>query len=110
MTERRRQRNTHVGGDFKEFLSRETKRRGPAFGAALHAEFDRLQLARQVKALREKRKMSQSELAQKAGTKQPNIARLESGRGLPRLEFLQRIANALGARLDVKLAPAHRGA
>jgi len=34
-------------------------------------------------------------------TKQPSIARIESGRALPRLEVLQRIASALGMRLTI---------
>jgi hypothetical protein len=29
---------------------------------------------------------------------------------VPQLDFLQRLADALGARLDVKLIPAHRQA
>lgn len=67
------------------------------------AEFDRLQLARKVKGLREKKKMSQVELAELAGTKQPNIARLESGKVVPKLDFLEKVARALGGRLDVRI-------
>lgn len=77
----------------------------PVLAKGVRTEFDKLQLARQVKNLREARHLSQADLAAKVGTKQPAIARIESGRGMPRLDFLQRIADALGARLDVKLAP-----
>ncbi len=58
--------------------------------------------------LREARHLSPADLAAKGGTQQPAIARIESGRALPRQDFLQRIADALGARLDVRLAPARR--
>lgn len=42
---------------------------------------------------------SQKELAEKVGTKQPSIARIESGRSLPSLSFLERIATALNTSL-----------
>lgn len=47
-------------------------------------------------------KMTQETLAEKLGTKQPSIARLESGNTLPSLSFLNRLAIALGTKL---LAP-----
>lgn len=43
--------------------------------------------------------MTQSTLAKKVGTKQPSIARIESGNSLPSLRFLDKIAEALGTRL-----------
>jgi DNA-binding Xre family transcriptional regulator len=65
-------------------------------------EYDSLEeeylIAKQVIKLRLNSKMTQKELAQKAGTSQPAIARLESGnyRSLS-LSFLNRIGVALGA-------------
>jgi ribosome-binding protein aMBF1 (putative translation factor) len=46
-------------------------------------EFDKLQLARKMRELREKAGLSQAQLAARLGTQAPGIARLESGR-LPR--------------------------
>lgn len=46
--------------------------------------------------------INQKKLAELVGTKQPSIARLESGNTLPSLSFLSKIAEALGTRL---LAP-----
>jgi DNA-binding XRE family transcriptional regulator len=63
----------------------------PAFAHAYDESFDQLQLARKVRALREAKHLSQGELARRAGTKQPTIARLESGRVLPRLDLLQKM-------------------
>jgi transcriptional regulator with XRE-family HTH domain len=58
--------------------------------------------SRYVRGTVPKQKLSQAELAERAGTKQPAIARLESGRVVPRLELLQKIADALGMRLEVR--------
>lgn len=43
--------------------------------------------------------LTQAELAERVGTKQPSIARLENGSRIPDLEFLGRIADSLGTYL-----------
>ena len=43
--------------------------------------------------------MEQKQLAEKIGTKQSSIARLESGNYNLSFQFLQKIANALGKQL-----------
>ncbi|MGA7228077.1 MAG: helix-turn-helix transcriptional regulator [Acidimicrobiia bacterium] len=45
--------------------------------------------------------MTQSELAEKMGTTQPTIARLEAGGVTPSLDTLHRAADALGLELVV---------
>lgn len=47
------------------------------------------------------KKMSQSDLAKKIGTKQSAISRVESGNGNPTLAFMQKIAEAFGSRLSI---------
>src|SRR6266850_2170677 len=84
-----KKKNPHIRRSLDEFIG-EQRAKDPEF----RAEFDRLQLARKVKGLREKKKMSQVQLAVLAGTKQPNIARLESGKVVPRLDFLEKVARA----------------
>jgi len=59
----------------------------------------------QVTRLRILRGLTQAELARRVGTQQPSIARLESGRDEPTLSFLRRVAEALGARLEVRIVP-----
>ena len=76
-----KKKNPHIRRSLDEFIG-EQRAKDPEF----RAEFDRLQLARKVKGLREKKKMSQLRLAALAGTKQPNIARLESGKVIPKLD------------------------
>jgi len=83
---------------ISEFDSRE-----PGFAARVQARVEQLEVARRVRALREKRGLTQGQLAERAGTGQAAIARIESGRTVPKLDLLSRIAGALGARLDVRL-------
>lgn len=49
------------------------------------------------------KRLSQKELAEKIGTKQSAISRLESGGYNPSLSFLYKIADALDARLKVSV-------
>ena len=46
---------------------------------------------------------SQAELAERMGTTQSAIARLESGRVSPTVETLQKYARALGKRLKIEM-------
>jgi HTH-type transcriptional regulator / antitoxin HipB len=55
-----------------------------------------------LKFIREKQGLTQGDLAERAGTKQPSIARLEAGKVIPRLDLLEKIAGALGMVLDVR--------
>lgn len=64
-----------------------------------------LTLGMRVRELRLAAGLSQSALARLVGTRQPNIARLEGGGGMPRLETLERIAEALSADLVVAILP-----
>jgi ribosome-binding protein aMBF1 (putative translation factor) len=61
------------------------------------------ELHRQIAAARHRMGWTQAELARRMGTTQSAIAELESGRVLPRLRTLHRLAEALGARLVVRL-------
>jgi transcriptional regulator with XRE-family HTH domain len=62
-------------------------------------------IADQVVDQRRRRRLSQAELAELVGTTQSAIARLESGGRPPRIDTLQRIAEALDCELVVSLRP-----
>ncbi len=59
-------------------------------------------LAQSIIELRKRKKLSQSELAKKVGTKQPVISRIETASVKPSIALLERIAQALGAKLEIK--------
>ena len=71
----------------------------------LKKEYDKLDLEykiiSQVIDLRNKKKITQKQLAELVNTKQPSIARLESGDYNPTVDFLKKIAEVLGADLEI---------
>ena len=58
-------------------------------------------IASQIIELREERGWTQAHLAKKVMTTQSSIARLENMNSLPSLSFLKRVADALGAEIEV---------
>ena len=84
-------------------LVRERDAREPGFKDRVEARVEQLAVGRKIRSLREKRHFSQAQLAVRAGTGQASIARIESGKSVPKLDLLARIASALGARLSVSL-------
>jgi len=69
---------------------------------ALEGEFV---LASAVVDVRNRAGLTQEELAQKMGTTQPVVARLESGRTHPSMRTLERLADATGSRLLISFEP-----
>ena len=67
---------------------------------ALAEEFD---MARELIAARGRAGLTQGEVAQRMGTTQSAVARLESGTRMPSLRTVQRYASAIGARARVRL-------
>ena len=71
----------------------------------LKEEYDKLELEYRIIAqiieLRKKKKITQKQLAELVNTKQPSIARLESGEYNPTLDFLKKIAEVLDADLEI---------
>ena len=59
-------------------------------------------LANSLIIVRNKRKLTQKELAEKIGTKQPVISKLETASSKPSISLLKRIAKALDTNLTVK--------
>ena len=69
------------------------------------AAAEKLEPGYQVARLRMLRGSTQAQLAEMVGARQPSIAKLENGTGTPSLCFLTKIAEALGAKVEIKLIP-----
>ena len=68
----------------------------PGFRAAYDEQFPYANVALAVVALRARHELTQRHLAERVGTPQPVIARLESGRHPVETKLLSRIAAAVG--------------
>ena len=68
-----------------------------------------LDLADEILRMRMEKGWSQAELAERAGTKQANISRLESGLSNPSINFLQKVAEAFDANLSIHIEKTNRG-
>ena len=91
-------------GTFKKHLDESMK--DPAFKKAWHDLDSEFELLESLLKAREKAGLTQEELAEKIGTKQPALSRLERG-GFKKasVETLRKIADVLDARLVIKLQP-----
>jgi len=87
--------------DFEKYLEKQLK--DPEF----REEYEKLEpLYSLIKAeikLRNEKRLSQKELAERMKTSQSAIARFERGDSNPTLEFVTRLAKALGTTLDLQL-------
>jgi len=77
----------------------------PEFRKEWEAREPERNLMRAILDARIKRKMTQAEIAKRAGTTQSAIARFEAGNTNPTLGFATRLSRAVGARLEIKLSP-----
>ena len=89
--------------NFKEY-----KERALQNDAELRAEYEALapqyEMIKSVIAARMEQNITQAELAMRINTRQSNISRFESGDYNPSVEFLGKIASALGKKLDIRLS------
>jgi transcriptional regulator with XRE-family HTH domain len=77
----------------------------PKYRLAYEALEEEFALASTLIEARNRAGLTQQELAQKMGTTQPVVARLESGRVRPSLRTLERLAAATGSRLIISFEP-----
>jgi transcriptional regulator with XRE-family HTH domain len=59
----------------------------------------------QIARLHIQRGLTQTQMAEMLGTRQPSIARLENGSSVSSLSFLDRIAKALDVRIELHIVP-----
>ncbi len=79
--------------------------KNPEFRVAYDALEDEFLLASQLIGARAHANLSQAELAERMGTSQSAIARLESGRFRPSTRTLEKLAAATGMKLRIVLEP-----
>lgn len=60
-------------------------------------------LVKEIIKARHELNLTQEQLAKMVGTKQSNISRLESGEYNPTIEFLSKVAHAMGKNLEIRL-------
>jgi DNA-binding XRE family transcriptional regulator len=84
---------------FQEHLKESLK--NPEFKKAWEESEAEAQLSAKLIEARLKRKLSQRQLAQKVGTSQAAISRIEQMEGNPSLALLKRIASALQLKLQI---------
>ena len=73
---------------------------------AYDALADEFEMARQFIEARARARITQGEVAEKMGSTQSVVARLESGKRPPSLRTEQRYAEAVGGRVVVRIEPA----
>ena len=84
-------------------LRQRREARDAAFAEALEVLRTRPPLQREMIDARVRAGLTQEQLARRMGTKQSAIARLESGRILPSIPTLKKMAEATESRLVVRL-------
>ncbi len=76
---------------------------------AVKAEYDALEsefnIARQVINLRKASGLNQRDFAERVGIKQPQLARIESGKQIPKIETLSKLASGAGYAVEIHFVP-----
>ena len=80
-------------------------RQDPEFIREYDALEEEFALANALIGARAQANLSQAELAERMGTSQSAIARLESGRTMPSTRTLRKLAEATGTKLRIVLEP-----
>ena len=75
----------------------------PATQAAYESQTAEFDMARELIAARTQAGLTQADVAERMGTTQSTVARLEGGKAAPSLRSLQRYAQAVGRRAVVHL-------
>ncbi|MGD0884031.1 MAG: helix-turn-helix transcriptional regulator [Thermodesulfovibrionales bacterium] len=89
--------------DLKKYV-RERKKRDKAFAKGYDEGYEQFKIGVVLKQAREKAGLTQEELAQRLKTKKTAISRIENHAEDIKLSTLEKVANALGKRLEVKIA------
>lgn len=89
--------------DLKKYVC-ERKKRDKAFAEGYDDGYEQFKIGAVLKQAREKAGLTQEELARKLKTKKTAISRIENHADDIKLSTLEKVAQALGRRLEVKIA------
>lgn len=89
--------------DLKKYV-KERKKRDEAFAEGYDEGYLQFKIGAVLKQAREKSGLTQEELARKLKTKKTAISRIENHAEDIKLSTLERLAHALGKRLELKIA------
>ncbi|MEI8233017.1 MAG: helix-turn-helix transcriptional regulator [bacterium] len=95
--------NERKHSDFKEWFDEQMK--DPEFKREYEKVRQENEPLRAILRARVEKGMTQAQIAKKMGTTQSSIARVESGKSHPTIPFMQRLAEALDMRLEIKFLP-----
>jgi ribosome-binding protein aMBF1 (putative translation factor) len=101
-------KHTRKTKDALAILKTELTGNKPRRLKSIEKERQKISIAMEIYRMREQARLTQKQLADKVGTRQSVISRLEDAdyRGHS-LEMLRRIAEALDYRLEIRFTPAH---
>lgn len=88
---------------LKKYVA-ERKKRDKAFAEGYEEGYEQFKIGVVLKQAREKAGLTQEELAHRLRTKKTAISRIENHAEAIKLSTLEKVANALGKRLEVKIA------
>ncbi len=91
-----------MSDDFSKYIDKQLQ--NSEFAKAWEASEARFQVVKSLIELRKEKRLTQLELAEKVGTTQNIISKIERGKMNVGLDFLNRLAHAFGRKLEVKFA------
>ncbi len=89
--------------ELKKYIS-ERKKRDKAFAKGYDEGYEQFKIGAVLKQTRKKAGLTQEELARRLKTKKTAISRIENHAEDIKLSTLEKVAHALGKRLEVKIA------
>ncbi len=106
-TQRARRKRVRQGrSDFLDEVIAEGTRRDPQFRQLVDAAYQRRELLNQLVSARVRAELTQAQVAERMGTSQAAVARIESGDFDVRTTTLDRYALAVGRRINYRLSAA----
>ena len=88
--------------DFMREVEEEARKEGPAAIAELEALRTHFRLGRQIAQLRRALKLTQKDLAKRAGIDQADVSNFERGASNPTLNTLDALAGAVGMEIGIR--------